>query len=70
MCLQIPGKVVAIRRNKATIDYDMEKREAAIVDVPCEVGDYVLVVGKYVVEVVPPNAALEALNHWKRTRYC
>ena len=67
MCLQVPGKIVRIENNKATIDYDIEKRQASIADVKCSVGDYVLVVGGFVVDILPKKNAIEALNHWKRT---
>ena len=68
MCLQIPGKVISIKGNKAVIDYDIEKREAVIADVKCNKGDYVLVVGQFIVEKVPKCVGIESLAHWKNTR--
>jgi hydrogenase assembly chaperone HypC/HupF len=67
MCLQVPGKVIKIEKNKAVIDYDIEKRTATIEDVIPKVGEYVLVVGKFIVDIVPEDNGKEALEHWKKT---
>ena len=67
MCLQVPGKVVKIEDNKITIDYDIEKREALIADVKPKVGDWVIVVGKFIVDTVPEDDAKFSLEHWKKT---
>jgi hydrogenase assembly chaperone HypC/HupF len=67
MCLQVPGKVVKISGKKVTVDYDIEKRTAMIVDITPKINDYVLVVGKFVVDIVPEDNAKEALEHWKKT---
>ena len=67
MCLQVPGKVIKIEKNKATIDYDIEKRIAYVTDIHPEIGDWVIVVGNFVVDIIPEDAAKKALNHWKKT---
>ena len=67
MCLQIPGKVIEIKDNKAIIDYDIEKRAAVIADVKCKKGDWVIVVGRFVVDIIPKNIAKTSLEHWKKT---
>ncbi len=67
MCLQIPGKVIEIKDNKAIIDYDIEKREAVIVDVKPKLGEWVLVVGQFIVDIVPEKNAKLSLEHWKKT---
>jgi hydrogenase assembly chaperone HypC/HupF len=64
MCLQIPGKVVKITGNKAIVDYDIEKRTAVIADLKPKVGDWVLVVGKFIEEIVPDDAGRESLDKW------
>lgn len=64
MCLQVPGKVVKIVGDKAIVDYDIEKREAVIADLKPNVGDWVLVVGKFVEEIVPADAGRESLDNW------
>ncbi|MBS3147184.1 HypC/HybG/HupF family hydrogenase formation chaperone [Candidatus Woesearchaeota archaeon] len=53
MCLAIPGKIISIKENIATIDYGSEKREAMIVLGNFNKDDYVIVQGKIVIEKVP-----------------
>ena len=55
MCLAIPGKIIKIENNIATIDYGSEKREAKIVEGDFKVNDFVIVQGKIVIEKVPKN---------------
>ena len=63
MCLAIPGKVKAIVGETATIDYDVEEREAGTMLVPgVKVGEYVLVQAKMIVQVIPEQEAKDALN--------
>ncbi|MFH1802249.1 MAG: HypC/HybG/HupF family hydrogenase formation chaperone [archaeon] len=54
MCLTIPGRIIKIEGDVATLDYGSEKREARIVPGAGEfkVGDCVLVQAKIVVERV------------------
>ena len=67
MCLQVPGKVVSLKGNKAIIDYDIEKRTAFIADIRPKLGDWVIVVGRFVVDIVPEENAKSSLEHWKKT---
>lgn len=67
MCLQVPGKVIEIRNNKAIIDYEIEQREAIIADIVPKVNDWVIVVGNFIVDIVPENNAKSSLEHWKKT---
>lgn len=60
MCLTIPGKIIKIEGDVATLDYGSEKREAKIVEGDYKVGDCVLVQAKIVVEKVPE----EQMNGW------
>jgi hydrogenase expression/formation protein HypC len=65
MCLTIPGRVVKIEGDVATLDYGSERREAKIVEGDYKVGDCVLVKAKIVVEKVPEEQMqgwLEVLN--------
>lgn len=55
MCLAIPGKIIEIHGDTARIDYGSEKREARIVEGSFQVGDFVIVQGKIVIEKVPPE---------------
>jgi hydrogenase assembly chaperone HypC/HupF len=68
MCLAIPGKVIRVdaRKGMATVDYEVEKREAGTLLLPnVKVGDYVLVQAKMIVQKVP---AQEARQFLKRVR--
>lgn len=57
MCLAIPGKIIEIKEDLATVDYGSEKRQAKIIQGSIEggvvVGDFVIVQGKIVIEKVP-----------------
>ncbi|MDO8555567.1 MAG: HypC/HybG/HupF family hydrogenase formation chaperone [Nanoarchaeota archaeon] len=53
MCLAIPGKIVKIEQQIATVDYGSEVRSARIVEGDFQVGDFVIVQGKIVIEKVP-----------------
>lgn len=52
MCLTIPGKIIRIEDDIATLDYGSEQRQAKIVEGNYKVGDCVLVQAKIVVEKV------------------
>ena len=67
MCLAIPGKIMQIKNSVATIDYVGEKRQARIVaGTTFKKGDYVIVMGKVVVEKVGKKAA----EKWLKTIRC
>ena len=53
MCLAIPGKIVSIEKDVATIDYGSEKRKAKIIEGDFKKGDFVIVQGRIVIEKVP-----------------
>ena len=67
MCLQVPGKVIKINGDTATIDYDIEKRTAKIADINPKIGNWVIVVGQFIVDIVPEKDAKFSLEHWKKT---
>ena len=52
MCLTIPGKIIKINGDIATLDYGSEQRQARIVEGNYKIGDCVLVQAKIVVEKV------------------
>lgn len=64
MCLAIPGKIVKIENDVATIEYPSENREAKILDGSYTIGDYVFVTAKIVVQKIPTEEALESLKGW------
>ena len=68
MCMAFPGKVVSVDKNKAMIDFLGEKREADCSLVECKRGDYVVVNAGFVVEIVPEQQALEAIELFKNAK--
>jgi len=67
MCLQVPGKVIEIKENRALIDYEIEKRTALIADIKPKKGDWVIVVGQFIIDIVSEENAKISLEHWKKT---
>ena len=67
MCLAIPGKIVRIEKDVATVDYVSEQRLAKIVVGDFAVGDFVIVQGKIVIEKVPPEQVEQWLELLTRT---
>jgi hydrogenase maturation factor len=55
MCLAIPGKITAIKKGEATVDYGSQKTTATIIEGDYKEGDYVIVQGRIVVEKVPES---------------
>jgi len=62
MCLAIPGKIIEIKKDIATIDYGSEKRKAKIVEGNFKINDYVIVQGKIVIEKVPEDQVEQWIN--------
>ncbi|MBW3011054.1 HypC/HybG/HupF family hydrogenase formation chaperone [Candidatus Woesearchaeota archaeon] len=65
MCLAIPGKIIKISGDDATIEYPGENRVAKIVDGDFKVGDYVFVSAQIVVQKLTEEEALASLEQWK-----
>jgi len=67
LCLTIPGRVIKIKGDYATIDYGSDGIRAGIniSMVPVRIGAYVLVQGGVVVRVLGEEEAREALKVWK-----
>lgn len=67
MCLTIPGKIIAVDGNYATVDYgrDGTRTNINISMVPVRVGSYVLVQAGVAIRVLGEEEAQEALHAWK-----
>jgi hydrogenase expression/formation protein HypC len=63
MCLGVPGKVLEIRGQEATVDFFGVKRvlRLDIVDEPVQPGDYVLNHVGFAIRRIPPGEAEETL---------
>lgn len=53
MCLAVPGKIVSISKNIATVRYQNETKKAKIVAGSYNAGDYVIVQAGMVIDKVP-----------------
>jgi hydrogenase expression/formation protein HypC len=65
MCLAMPGKIIKIEGETATIEYPGQTREARIIEGDYSVGDYVFVASQFIVQKIPKEEALKSLEVWK-----
>lgn len=66
MCLAIPGRVVSIRGDRATVDYGGTVTEANISLVKPAVGEYVIVHAGFAIEKLDVREAERTLKEWNR----
>ena len=66
MCLAIPGKIIKIKGDTATVDYGEEKGEAKLMNPEIKKGDYVVVQNKLILQSVPKEQAIESIKLWKK----
>ncbi|MDO8480628.1 MAG: HypC/HybG/HupF family hydrogenase formation chaperone [Nanoarchaeota archaeon] len=62
MCLLVPGKIVEIKGDLATVDYGVEQRKAKMLEPHFKVGEYALVQGGMLIERVSAKEAEAALR--------
>jgi hydrogenase expression/formation protein HypC len=64
MCLGVPGKVIAVEGNTATVDFWGVRRQVLldVVDQPVAPGDYVLNHVGYAIRRIPENEIQETLE--------
>ncbi|HII16594.1 TPA: HypC/HybG/HupF family hydrogenase formation chaperone [Candidatus Woesearchaeota archaeon] len=62
----VPGKIMELKGNMATVDYGSEQRSAQIITGEYAVGDYVLVMGGMVIQKVPSHEAIAALENYRK----
>lgn len=65
MCLAMPGKIIKITGDEATIQYPGEQRTATIVDGNYSIGDYVFVSAQIIVQKLAEEEALATLKEWE-----
>lgn len=70
MCLTIPGKVVAISGEFASVDYGQDgiRNNINVSLVRPSLGSYVLVQSGFAVKLLSNEEAMEALRLWKMIR--
>ena len=59
MCVALPGEIIAIHENKATIDFSGNQVEAYTGLVPVKVGDYCLVHAGCIIQTLKKSEAEE-----------
>lgn len=65
MCYAIPGKVVGLKKNIATVDYFGEQRTVLNEFQEIEIGDYVYAQGGVLINRIAKKEAKEILDFWK-----
>ena len=65
MCLAVPGKIVAIDGNLATVDFGGVQRETNVSLVEVKIGDYVIVHAGFAIQVVDEEDAKETIKLWE-----
>lgn len=66
MCLAVPGKIIEINGDVATVDYELEKREGKLVEEGYTRGDWVIIQGGFVIQKIPQGEAERALELYKK----
>jgi len=68
MCLGVPGRVVAVEGNAATVDFWGVRKTVLldIVDAPVVPGDYVLNHVGFAIRRIPPDEARATLDLYER----
>ena len=65
MCLAVPGKIVNIKDDIATVDYELEKRKGRLIENDYRIGDYVIIQGGIIVSKIEKGEAEAALKAYK-----
>lgn len=66
MCLAIPGKVISIQGDRATVDYGGTVTDANITLVTPNIGDYVIVHAGFAIEKLDVEEAERSLKEWRK----
>ena len=66
MCLAVPGKIIEIEGDAATVDYGSEKRVGKILSQEYNIGDFVIIQGGIIVLKVTKDEALRALSLYRK----
>jgi hydrogenase maturation factor len=66
MCLLVPGKLIEIEEDAATVDYGSEKRVGKLLSKEFKVGDFVIIQGGIIALKIPKHEALRALSLYRK----
>ena len=62
MCLAIPGKIIEIKGDSATVDYDGVLKKIDISMIDADVGDFVVANAGFAIKKVDKKEAKEAIR--------
>lgn len=65
MCLAIPGKIIRIKNQLATVDFDGIKKEVNISLVSVKKGDFIIVHAGFAIEKLQKNDASDISEYLK-----
>ena len=68
MCLAMPGRIVSVEDDNATIQYPAETRSAKLISDDFKVGDYVFVQAGIVLDKISKKEAEESLEAWSNLK--
>jgi hydrogenase expression/formation protein HypC len=66
MCLAIPGKIIAIKKQLATVDFDGIKKEINISLVDVKIGEHVMVHAGFAIEKMDGEYVKEMRGYLKK----
>ncbi len=66
MCLAVPGKVIELEGNKATVDFGGVKRDIDVSLVDAGIDEYVIVHTGFAIQILEEKVALETLELWRQ----
>lgn len=66
MCLAVPGKVIELEGNKATVDFGGVKRDIDVSLVDAGIDEYVIVHAGFAIQILEEKVALETLELWRQ----
>ena len=64
MCLAVPGKIVSIKGDQASIDFGGALRTANISMVEANVGQWAVIHAGFAIEIMDEEEAMETIRLW------
>lgn len=65
MCLAIPGKIIEIKDDMATVDYETQQRKVNISLVDVKVGDYIIANAGFAIQKIDEENAKKSIKLFK-----
>ncbi len=68
MCLAVPGKVLSVKGNQATVDFDNIQKDVYLGIIKPKVGEYILVGSGIAIQKISKKDAMNILEEWKKLK--